>query len=119
MSYRERNKDSDYQKAGQPITHIQRHDGPCEAIDSTSSPRDRPQVEIATDRLASLASSLYAKIREIQDRLEPVLRNEGEDGEKGQPVPAKVALAAELDDIGDKLQATLDCGKSILDRLEV
>ena len=105
--------------------------GPIEVMETThrevgvnrhtdvAVPRDRPQVEIAANRLASLASSLLAKLHEIDQKLSPVLRPlAGAEGFGGKPT-TQVPLAAELDDIGDKIEQSLECAKSIIDRLEV
>ena len=114
MGYRDHEK-----MAGEgPIEAISRR-GNLEPVAGLSPPRDLPQVEISANRLASLASSLLAKMHEIDQKLSPVLRPlAGAEGFGGKPT-TQVPLAAELDDIGDKIEQALECGKSILDRLEL
>lgn len=78
-----------------------------------------PEVEQATNRLSSLAHSLLAKMEDLETTLKPVLRQDPAcDSEKAE-TRHRVPLAAELEDIADKIEAALYCATSLKERIEL
>ena len=78
------------------------------------------QVESSVTRLASLTSSLHSALDRLTEKLRPVLRDAPpcEEG-KGQLTAQHVPLAADLYDLGSRIEGAVSALRSLEERIEL